>query len=54
MGILREKEKPRSARAVRNTLVTVTAAVPNRLVTLSDRRLDMIVPPLITMDIMPI
>ena len=49
-----EKEKPKSAPAVRNTLTTVTTLVPNLRVSLSDIRLEIIVPPEMTMETMPI
>ncbi len=39
---------------VRKTLATVTILVPNFLVSLSERRLEIIVPPEITIDTMPI
>lgn len=49
-----EKEKPNSARTVRNTLNTVTIRVPSLLFILSDIRLEAIVPPDMTMETMPI
>lgn len=39
-----ETEKPRRAAAVRNTLATVTPEVPNRRVSLLEKRLDTMVP----------
>ena len=39
---------------VRNTLITVTIRVPSFLLSLSDIRLDTIVPPDMAMDTMPI
>lgn len=51
---LPENEKPNSAATVNNTLVTVTVRVPNLCVSLSDKRLETIVPPDITMEIIPI
>ena len=48
-----ENEKPSSASTVRNTLTTVTPPVPSFRVSLSDRRLETIVPPEITMDTTP-
>ena len=47
-------EKPNKAIAVRNTLTTVTIRVPNFLVSLSDRILEIIVPPEMTMETIPI
>ena len=49
-----EKEKPSKANAVRNTLLTVTIRVPSFRVSLSDRRLDTIVPPEMTIATIPI
>ena len=49
-----EKENPNSAAAVRNTLTAVTMRAPSLRVSLSENRLDTIVPPEITMETIPI
>ena len=48
------KENPSSAAAVRNTLITVTQRVPGRRESLSEKRLETIVQPEMTMVTMPI
>ena len=48
-----EKEKPNRATTVRKTLPTVTIRVPSFPVSLSERRLDTMVPPEITIETMP-
>lgn len=47
-------EKPKRAIAVRKTLITVTIRVPSFLVSLSENKLDIIVPPDIIMETIPI
>ena len=49
-----EYENPSKAIAVRKTLAVVTILVPNLLVSLYENKLERIVPPEITMDIIPI
>ena len=47
------KENPNSAAAVRKTLTTVTMRAPNFLVSLSESRLERMVPPEMTMVTIP-
>jgi len=49
-----EKEKPNNATTVRKTLITVTTFVESFLVSLSEKRLDTIVPPEIIIVTIPI
>ena len=51
---LSESQNPNSPSAVSAVLAAVTAQVPNFLVTLSETRLEIIVPPDIVIEIMPI
>ena len=46
-------EKPSSAAAVRKTLTTVTQRVVKRFVSRPESRLEQMVPPAISMDMMP-
>jgi hypothetical protein len=48
-----DTENPNNAAAVINTLIAVTSPAPSFLVSLSDRRLDTIVPPAIIIVITP-
>jgi hypothetical protein len=48
-----EEEKPNRAAAVIATLMTVTFPVPKALISLSLKRLEIMVPPAIIMLIMP-
>lgn len=53
IGKLFEYENPKSAMTVRKTLETVTIFVPSFRVRVSDKRLETIVPPDITIETMP-
>ena len=48
-----DMENPNNALAVRKTLIAVTSPAPNFLVTLSENKLETIVPAEIIIDIIP-